>query len=320
LPQEKIMSNVGIDVSKAKLDVAIRPSGERFSVTNDEAGHRELRKRFTKLKPERIILEPTGGYERAVVGALVAAKLPVVVVNARQVRHFAKALGLLAKTDNIDADVLARFGEAIQPEIRPFPDDQLRELEALVTRRRQLIEMRTAETQRKETAPITTRASIDTVIAFLNEQIDDVDNDIDALIKKTPAWKDGDDLLQSVPGVGPVLSRTLLALVPELGTLSRKKVASLIGVAPFNNDSGKKTEGKRTIWGGRAPVRAVLYMATMSAIRFNPTIKAMYSRLVDAGKREMVALVACMRKLLTILNAIKREGRVWTTPQLNTAE
>lgn len=313
------MSNVGIDVSKAKLDVAIRPSGERFSVTNDEVGHRELRKRFTKLKPERIILEPTGGYERAVVGVLVAAKLPVVVVNARQVRRFAQALGRLAKTDDIDADVLAQFGEAIKPEIRPFPDDQLRELEALVTRRRQLIEMRTAETQRKETAPITTRASIDTVIAFLNEQIDDVDNDIDALIKKTPAWKEGDDLLQSVPGVGPVLSRTLLALVPELGTLSRKKVASLIGVAPFNNDSGK-SDGKRTIWGGRAPVRAVLYMATMSAIRFNPTIKAMYSRLVDKGKRELVALVACMRKLLTILNAMKRDGRVWTTRQLNTAE
>jgi transposase len=312
------MSNVGIDVSKAKLDIAIRPSGERFSVTNDEGGHRELRKRFTKLKPERIILEPTGGYERAVVGVLVGAKLPVVVVNARQVRSFAKAVGRLAKTDGIDADVLAHFGEAIHPEIRPFPDEQLRELEALVTRRRQLIGMRTAETQRKETAPITTRASIETVIAFLNKQIDDVDNDIDALIKKTPAWQEGDDLLQSVPGVGPVLSRTLLALVPELGTLSRKKVASLIGVAPFNNDSGKG-KGKRTTWGGRAPVRAVLYMATMAAIRFNPTIRALHTRLVDRGKLELVALIACMRKLLTILNAMKRDGCVWTAPQLNTA-
>lgn len=312
------MCNVGIDVSKAKLDVSVRPSGEKFSVANDEAGHEELRKRLKKLKPERIVLEPTGGYEREVVRVLVTAKLPTVVVNARQVRDFAKAIGRLAKTDSIDADVIAHFAEAIKPEIREFPSEQIQQLEALVSRRRQLIDMRTTEQQRKETAPAAVRPSIDTVISFLNNQVDDIDTDLSTLIKKTPAWAEADDLLQTVPGVGPVLSRTMLALVPELGTLSRKKIASLVGVAPFNDDSGKG-EHKRKTWGGRAPVRAVLYMATCSAIRFNPSIAAMYDRLIAAGKLKLVALVACMRKLLTILNAMKRDKRTWTTPQLSTA-
>jgi transposase len=247
--------NVGIDVSKSRLDVAVRPSAERFSVANDDDGHKELRKRLIKLKPERIVLEPTGGYEARIVRVLVAAKLPVVVVNARQVRNFAQALGRLAKTDGIDADVLAHFGEALHPEIRAFPDEQLAELEALVNRRRQLVDMRAGEVKRKQTAPRAVHVNIDELIAFLDKQLADIDDDLQKLIKKTPAWREADELLQSVPGVGPVLSSTLTALVPELGKLDRKQIAALVGVAPFNNDSGK-AEGKRTTWGGRAPVRA----------------------------------------------------------------
>lgn len=302
--------NVGIDVSKARLDVAVRPTSERFSVANDDDGHKELRKRLVKLKPERIVLEPTGGYESRVVQALLAVKLPVVVVNARQVRNFAQALGRLAKTDRIDADVLAHFGEAIHPEIRPFPDAQLRELEAFVNRRRQLVDMRSAEIKRKQTAPTAVHANIEELIEFLDKQLADIDDDLQKLIEKTPAWREADELLQSVPGVGPVLSRTLTALVPELGKLDRKQIAALVGVAPFNNDSGRG-EGQRTTWGGRASVRAVLYMATSAARRFNPVIGSMYKRLTQKGKPPMVALVACMRKLLTILNAMKRDNRPW---------
>jgi transposase len=303
--------NIGIDVSKSRLDVAVRPTSEQFSVTNDEAGHKELQRRLTKLKPERIVLEPTGGYESRIVQELLAAKLPVVVVNARQVRNFAQALGRLAKTDRIDADVLAHFGEAIRPEIRAFPETDLLELEALVNRRRQLVDMRAGEVKRKQTAPIHVHANIDELIEFLDKQIDAIDDDLQKLIRKTPAWREADELLQSVPGVGPVLSATLTALVPELGTLNRKQIAALVGVAPFNNDSGKG-QGKRTTWGGRAPVRAVLYMAASIARRFNPVIASMYDRLTQAGKVPMVALVACMRKLLTILNAMKRDNRAWT--------
>jgi transposase len=302
--------NVGIDVSKARLDVAIRPKLERFSVTNDEDGHKELRRRLAKLHPERIVLEPTGGYEANVVQALISAKLPVVVVNARHVRNFAQALGRLAKTDSIDADVLAHFGEAIRPEIRPFPDKDRLELEAMVTRRRQLVEMRAAEVKRKQTAPPSVHASIDELIEFLDKQLADIDDNLKKRIRQTPAWREADDLLQSVPGVGPVLSSTLTALVPELGTLNRKQIASLVGVAPFNNDSGR-SEGKRTTWGGRAPVRAVLYMAALAARRFNPAIRAMHDRLTAKGKPPMVALVACMRKLLTILNAMTKSKRTW---------
>jgi transposase len=311
---EKHGVNVGIDVSKSRLDVAIRPSLERFSVNNDEEGRKQLSKRLTKLGPERIVLEPTGGYEAPIVQVLVAAKLPVVVVNARQVRNFAQALGRLAKTDGIDADVLAHFGEAIRPEIRPFPDSDRLALEALVNRRRQLIDMRAGEIKRKQTAPAAVHENIDEHVAFLDKQLDDIDNDLKKLIKSSPAWREADELLQSVPGVGPVLSSTLTALVPELGTLNRKQIAALIGVAPFNNDSGQ-AERKRSTWGGRAPVRAVLYMAASAARRFNPVIAAMYDRLIAKGKLPMVALVACMRKLLTILNAMARSKRSWA-PQL----
>lgn len=310
--------NVGIDVSKARLDVAIRPSGESFSVANDDEGHTELRKRLLKLKPERIVLEPTGGYESAIVRVLVAAKLPVVVVNARQVRNFAQALGRLAKTDRIDADVLAHFGEAIHPEIRPFPTEAVTNLEALVNRRRQLVEMRASEVKRKQTAPKSVHSNIDLLVEFLSKQIDDIDGGIHTLIRSTPAWREQDNLLQSVAGVGPVLSSTMTALVPELGTLTRKQIASLVGVAPFNNDSGKG-ERKRSTWGGRAAVRAVLYMAACAARRFNPVIAAVYERLTNNGKLPKVALVACMRKLLVILNAMKRDNKPWN-PQLAEAK
>ncbi len=312
--------NIGIDVSKDRLDVAVRPTGECFSVTNDDDGCAELRKRIAKLKkPERIVLEPTGGYEMRVVRMLASAKLPVVVVNARQIRQFAQATGRLAKTDRIDADVLAHFGEAIQPEVRPIADEAHRNLEALVVRRRQLVEMRAGEQKRKQqTAASAVHASIDAVIEVLSKQIDDIDSDIDGVIRSTPAWKAADDRNQSVPGVGRVLSSSLTALLPELGTLSRKGIASLAGLAPMNRDSGR-TEGKRTTWGGRAPVRAVLYMAALSATRFNPAIRALHTRLLDKGKPPMVALVACMRKLLTILNAMARDAVVWK-PELAAAK
>jgi transposase len=308
------MVNVGIDVSKEQLDVAVRPSGERFTVSNDEEGHTQLRKRLAKLKPERIVLEPTGGYETHVVQVLVSAKLPVVVVNARQIRQFAQATGRLAKTDRIDADVLAHFAEAVKPEIRAIPDETHRELEALVSRRRQLVEMRAAEAKRKQCAPAVVHPSIDAVIDVLARQIDDIDDDLQRLIRSVPAWSDAQERNTSTPGVGRVLSTTMTALVPELGKLNRKQIASLIGVAPLNNDSGK-SEGKRTTWGGRAAVRAVLYMASLSAIRFNPVIRAFRDRLVAKGKAPKVIVVACMRKLLTILNAMARSNKGWS-PQL----
>jgi transposase len=306
--------NVGIDVSKENLDVAVRPKAESFRVSNDDKGHAEICKRLAKLRPERVVLEPTGGYEQAIVQALVRAKLPVVVVNARQVRDFAKAAGRLAKTDKIDADVLAHFGEALKPDVRELPDEARRQLEALVNRRRQLVDMRSGEVKRKQTASGVVRPNIDVVIDFLSRQIDDVDRDLRELIRATPAWREADDLLQSVPGVGPVLSSTLTALVPELGKLNRKEIASLVGVAPFNKDSGLG-ERKRVTWGGRAPVRAVLYMAASVARRFNPAIRRFYDRLLEAGKPAGVALVACMRKLLTMLNAVARDRRPWN-PQL----
>jgi transposase len=304
------MSNVGIDVSKAKLDVAVRPTGERFTFSNDDGGLQGLIKLLRKLNPERVVLEPTGGYEADLIDALATAKLPVIVVNARQIRDFAKATGRLAKTDQIDADAIAHFGEAVKPEVRPLPDEAQRELEGLVTRRRQLVEMRAGEVKRKQTAKRVVHPNIEKVIEFLSEQIDDLDDDLKKLMRSTPAWRENDDLLQSVPGVGPVLSATLTALVPELGKLNRKQIAALVGVAPLNNDSGT-TSRKRSTWGGRAAVRAVLYMAALSATRFNGQIAAFFERLTAAGKSGPVALVACMRKLLVILNAIARDRRAW---------
>jgi transposase len=310
------MSNIGIDVAKLHLDIAIRPTGERFRVDNKEEGFAELTKKLKKLRPERIVLEPSGGYELAVVQHLAKERLPVVVVNARQIRQFGQATGQLAKTDKLDADVLAHFAEAIQPEIRPLADDLHRELEALVTRRRQLMDMRGAEQKRRQMAPHAVRPNIDQHIDFLSKQIDDIDEDLRKLLRSTPVWRESDDLLQSVPGVGPVLSATLTAFLPELGHLNRKEIAALVGVAPLNNDSGQKN-GKRSIWGGRAAVRAVLFMAAHSASRYNPPLALFYQRLLSSGKAPKVALVAVMRKLLTVLNAMMRRRQPWV-PSLTT--
>lgn len=309
-----IMTNVGVDVSKARLDVAVRPSGDQFSFANDDDGRAELRRRLSKLKPERIVLEATGGYEASLVRELAHAKLPVVVINPRQVRQFAQAIGRLAKTDAIDASVIAHFAESLKPEIRALPDEAQRQLEALVTRRRQLIDMRSCEMKRRHTAPALVHESIDALVGFLTKQIDDADDDLNRFLRESDVWREADERNQSTPGVGPVLSTTLVALVPELGKLNRRQIAALVGVAPMNQDSGRR-EGKRRTWGGRAPVRAVLYMATVAACRVNKTIKAVHDRLIANGKPEKVAIVACMRKLLTILNAMARDAKPWN-PQL----
>lgn len=301
---------VGIDVSKDSLEVAQRPDGESWCVSNDEAGIAVLVERLGQSPPALVILEATGGMEMLPVRGLVAAQLPAVVVNPRQVREFARATGRLAKTDAIDARVLAQFGEAIQPEIRPLPDAATQELGAVVTRRRQLIEMLTAEKNRLRTATRTVCADIQDHIRWLERRLSDLDDDLDQAIRSSPLWRERDNLLQSIPGVGPVLSMTLLAELPELGTLNRKEIAALVGVAPLNRDSGH-FRGKRKVWGGRSHVRSALYMAALVATRRNPVIRAFYQRLLAVGKPKKVALTACMRKLLTILNAMARHQSPW---------
>ncbi len=306
---------VGIDVSKDQLDVAVRPTQKRWSVANDSTGLAQLVTELQQLESPLVVLEPTGGYERELVSSLVRAKVCFVVVNARQVRDFAKALGKLAKTDRIDADVLAHFGDAVRPEPRLLPDEDTAELDALITRRRQLVEFRAAEMARKHLAPEVVRPSIDKVIDFLTKQIDDVDGRFRKLLRSTPAWREKDDLLQSIPGIGPIVSCTLLAQLPELGRLNRKKIAALAGVAPFNNDSGKR-RGTRQTWGGRATLRSVLYMAAVTGARHNPVLKRFYQRLIALGKEPKVALVACMRKMLVWANAMLRDGKKWNPAQL----
>lgn len=303
---------VGIDVSKAVLDIGVAPGGDAFSVPNTVDGVQELVKRLKELAPRLVVLEATGGLERRAVAALAGASLPVVAVNPRQVRDFAKATGQLAKTDAIDAAILALFAERIRPEVRPLRDEQAQELEALVIRRRQVVDMITAEKNRLAAAPPSkrVRTAIGKTIKWLQKQLEETDNDLDGAVRGSPAWREKDDLLQSVKGVGKVLSRTLLSSVPELGTLGKKQIAALVGVAPLNQDSGK-TRGRRVIWGGRAQVRSVLYMAALTATRCNPTIRAFHARLIAAGKLRKVALVACMRKLLIILNAMVRNGTRW---------
>jgi transposase len=299
---------VGIDVSKDRLDLACRPIGESWSLSNNEQGLRELSQRLAQLAPALIVLEATGGLEVPLVATLLEADLPTVVVNPRQVRDFAKATGQLAKTDAIDAGILAHFAEAVRPEARPFPDEATRELDALVTRRRQLIEMLTAERNRQlRTATRRVRRDIQRHIHWLERQLAELESDLDDFVKSSPAWREKEDLLRGIKGVGPVLSTTLLGELPELGRLDRKGIAKLVGVAPLNHDSGQ-FRGKRKIWGGRASVRASLYMATLVASRYNPTIRDVYQRLLAAGKPKKLALTACMRKFLTILNAAVREG------------
>ena len=301
---------VGIDVSKAHLDVSVRPDPVSWQVENNLAGIGKLVQKLSAVRPVLIVLEATGGYEMAAAGALALAELAVAVVNPRQVRDFAKSLGRLAKTDPIDAQVLARFAEAVKPEPRALADAQTQQLQAILGRRRQLIEMLVAEENRLHLVHKDVLVNLKDHIAWLQQSLDDLDKDLRDLLKNSPIWREKDDLLRSAPGVGPVLSTTLLAELPELGTLNRKKIAALVGVAPYNCDSGKM-HGKRAIWGGRASIRSVLYMATLSATRCNPVIRTFYARLIQAGKEAKVALVACMRKLLTILNAMMHNRKHW---------
>jgi transposase len=302
---------VGIDVAKGQLDVADNVSQQHWTAPNDPDGHVRLRQRLEELHPDIIVIEATGGYERAAVGELAVAGLPVVVVNPRQVRDYARAIGRLAKTDAIDALVLAQFGAAVKPEIRPLPDEASRTLQELIARRRQLIAMRTAESNRLQQAHAAkVRRSVKRILAVLDQQLAKIDDDLDGCIRDSPVWREKYDLLTSVPGIGPQTARTLLAELPELGSASRQQIAALAGVAPLNRDSGVM-RGQRTTWGGRATVRSSLYMATLVAVRYNPRLKAVYDRLLARGKRKKVALTACMRKLLTILNAMLREQIGW---------
>lgn len=300
---------VGIDVAKETLEVFVTPD-TRKSVLNNDEGHKELARLLTERRPALIVLEATGGYQMPVVEALALCRLPVVVMNPRQIRDFAKAMGRLAKTDKIDAETIARFAEAIRPEARPLKDADAQRLQALVARRRQLVEMLTMEKNRLGCATDWTKPDIEAHIDWLTECINKVGKDIASFIKKTPLWKEKEDLLRSVKGIGPVNACVLLARLPELGQLDRKKIGALVGLAPLNRDSGKY-RGRRTIFGGRADVRAALYMASLSAIRYNPVIKAFYDRLIHAGKLHKVAITACMRKLLVILNAIIRTNTSW---------
>jgi transposase len=307
-------TTVGIDVSKAHLDVYVYPSKGRFRVSNDEAGAKDLIARLKDFKEATVVLEATGGLEAYVAAALGTAGFHVAIVNPRQVRDFARALGRLAKTDRIDAEVLALFGDRIRPEPRVLPDPSLRALEALVTRRRQLLEMLTAE--RNRLAQIDDRdvkKQIQRHVKWLLQELKGIDNDLDDTIRKSPIWRAKDDLIQSVRGVGQVTSFTLIAEFPQLGTLSRKQAAALGGLAPFNVDSGTFS-GRRRIWGGRASVRSALYMAALVGTRWNPVIREFYQRLLRAGKPKKVALLACARKLLVILNAILRDQRPWRAP------
>ncbi len=301
---------VGIDVAKATLDVAVHPTPDRWTLAYTEREVAGLVPRLAALAPALVVLEATGGLEEPLVGALAAAGLPVVVVNPRQVRDFAKATGRLAKTDALDAAVLAHFAAVVRPTPRPLPDAATQALAALMTRRRQLVEMLTAERNRLGSAPRALRAEIQAHITWLTRRLGRLDEDLHQAIRTSPAWRVQDDLLQSVPGVGPVLARTLLASLPELGTLNRKAIAALVGVAPLNRDSGTR-QGRRRVWGGRAAVRAVLYMGTLVAVRHNPVLRAFYQRLRTAGKLPKVALTACMRKLLTILNAMLKHQTRW---------
>jgi transposase len=300
---------VGIDVSKAQLDIALRP-GEIYSLPNNEGGFAQVLAQLKAVSPTLVVLEATGGLEVPLTGALAAARLPVVVVNPRQVRDFAKATGQLAKTDAIDAQVLVRFAEAIRPAPRPLPDEQTQALAALVTRRQQLIDMLIAEKNRLASARPSIRKNLRAHIAWLERAVQQADTDLAEAIRQSPLWREKDELLRSVPGIGPVLTTTLLANLPELGTLTQKQIAALVGVAPLNRDSGT-LRGRRTVWGGRAHVRTVLYMAAIVATRFNPVIRAFYHRLCAVGKAKKVALVACMRKLLIIVNAMLKHRSSW---------
>lgn len=303
---------VGIDVSKDSLDIAVRPSGEYWSIKHDPQQFPALIEKLTHLAPTRIVLEATGGLETLAATHLAAAGLPVCVINPRQARDFAKASGQLAKTDKVDAHGLAHFGEALQPQLRKLPSTQTQLFEALLTRRRQLVQMRTAEKNRLTMTGHHRKIAkdLEAHIAWLNKRITQCDDELKSALQASPVWLANDRLLRSVPGIGPVVSQTLLAELPELGRLNDKKIAALVGVAPFACDSGGR-HGKRHIRAGRSSVRSVLYMATLSAIRRNYRIRTFYERLLVAGKPKKVALTACMHKLLVILNAIIKQQQPW---------
>jgi transposase len=301
---------IGIDVSKATLDVASLPNGESWAVTNDDIGLAELTPQLVVLAPMLVVLEATGGFETLAAITLAKAGLPIAVVNPRQVRDFAKAMGQLAKTDALDAGILAEFAQRVRPEPRPLPDEAAQLLDSLLTRRRQLVDMLTAEKNRLGFARSPVKRDINRHIRWLEKRLADVDGDLQDAIAASPLYQAKADLLRSVPGVGPVTTLTLIAALPELGHLSRHQIAALVGVAPLNRDSGTM-RGKRMVWGGRAPVRAVLYMAALVGIKHNPVLRRFYERLRAAGKPFKVAVTACMRKLLTILNAMLHQNRPW---------
>ena len=303
---------VGIDVSKRRLDVCVRPAGECWAVAHDDGALPALLRRLVELRPALVCLEATGGLQARLAAELAAAGLPVVVVNPRQVRDFARATGRLAKTDRLDAEAIARFAEAVRPSVRPLEDAAGLALKALVARRRELVALRVAERNRLAATSVErVRQSLLAVIETLERQIAALDGDIDRQVKDSPAWRAREDLLRSVPGIGPTTARTLIAELPELGGLTRRRIAALVGVAPVSRDSGQM-RGRRTVWGGRAAPRACLYMATLAAARgANPAIAGFYRRLRRAGKPGKVALTACMRKLLDILNAMLREQAPW---------
>ena len=301
---------VGIDVSKAQVDVAVRPTGKRWTLPYDQTGIEGLIPQIVYLEPALVLSEATGGLELPLVAALAAAALPVVVVNPRQVRDFAKATGTLAKTDTLDAGVLAHFADAVRPEVRPLKDAETQVLNSLTARRRQVMTMLVSEKNRLGTALGAVSPRIEAHIASLEQELSDLDKGLRQTLRRSPVWREKDDLLRTVPGVGEQLSLTPLANLPELGTLNRRQIAALVGVAPYNRDSGT-LRGKRAVWGGRSRVRAVLYMGALVASRHNPAIRDFYQRLLAAGKPKKVALVASMRKLLVILNGMLKHGSPW---------
>lgn len=307
------MSYAGIDVSKDRLDIAVTPVGEPWWAANTPEGISQVIDAMKEASPNLIVLEATGGLELPVVAALAEVGLPVVVINPRQARDFARSTGRLAKTDRIDAGMLALFAERVRPQPRPLKDEETQLLSSLLARRRQIVDMITAEKNRLGVAVGPIRKGIRHHITWLEARLREIDHDLENSVRNSPVWREKDDLLRSVPGVGTVLSLTILSGVPELGTLSNRQMAALVGVAPLNRDSGRH-RGGRSVWGGRAHVRAVLYMATVSASRCNPVVKAFYQRLIAAGKKPKVALTACMHKLLTILNAMMRSGTHWQAP------
>ena len=307
---EQEATYVGIDVSKARVDVAVRPTGDTWEVSHDESGVHQLVSRLKALAPVMVLLEASGGIELSFVAALAAEAVPVVVVNPRQVRDFAKATGKLAKTDALDAEVLAHFAEAVRPPVRPLRDADTQILNSLVARRHQVMTMLVSEKNRLSTAISAVRPRIEAHIAWLEQELEDLDKDLRQTLRQSPVWREKHDLLRTVPGVGEQVSITLLAYLPELGTLDRRQIASLVGVAPFNRDSGT-LRGKRTVWGGRSRVRAALYMGALVASRCNPVIRDFYQRLLASGKPKKLALTACMRKLLVILNSMLRHHSPW---------